>query len=414
MASPPPPPREREREYKRRASISPPPPVYRDIPQDGPLHTSGPQGRMAGTSPGKGALEEVLDLAIEGWSKLGIVNLYLHYDVGALQKVKNNIQGTIPAELGYLKSLVSLDLYNNIFGTIPPSLGKLKSLVFLRLNDNRLAGPISRAFVGISSLKIVTYEICLVCGANYGTPDYRYEVFVVDVGPSSGGDHGLRVLRNPLFRIPEGYATMGFFAVDSSIYFLGGFRLNEPDPSLRISNDVYVYDTSSSDSAIKNSDHTWHDFHRICDWPEKEKVECRAYPMSLGDGLVCAVVSGYDPGYDPGYDQIVPAPAPAYDDDPHLPIQGRPQYEALQEDPRSFLPLLKRPSSANLDWTSRLRWVPDGRIPNAFFQCPIFVKTCKIRAFASYVGCGNSILKSKQPEHRARNFHERIPLLLLD
>lgn len=45
---------------------------------------------------------------------------------------KNNIQGTIPAELGNLKSLISLDLYNNnISGTIPPSLGKLKFLVFL-------------------------------------------------------------------------------------------------------------------------------------------------------------------------------------------------------------------------------------------------------------------------------------------
>ncbi|KAF5744974.1 hypothetical protein HS088_TW07G00555 [Tripterygium wilfordii] len=185
-----------------------------------------------------------------------------------------------------------------------------------------------------SSSSSRTYEICLVCEANYGTRDYRYEVFVVDVGPCSGGDHGLRVLRNPLFRIPDAYATMGFFAVDSSIYFLGGFRLGEPDPSLRISNNVYVYDTSSSDSAIKKLSCmnygkllpviigplnekfyaiskylSFHDF--------EEKVECRAYPMSLGDGLVCAVVAGYDPGYD----QIVPAPAPApaYDDDPHLP-----------------------------------------------------------------------------------------------
>lgn len=45
---------------------------------------------------------------------------------------KNHIEGTIPSELGNLKSLISLDLYNNnISGTIPPALGKLKSLVFL-------------------------------------------------------------------------------------------------------------------------------------------------------------------------------------------------------------------------------------------------------------------------------------------
>jgi Leucine-rich repeat (LRR) protein len=52
--------------------------------------------------------------------------------VGCSELYKNNIQGTIPAELGNLKSLVSLDLYNNnISGTVPPSLGKLKNLVFL-------------------------------------------------------------------------------------------------------------------------------------------------------------------------------------------------------------------------------------------------------------------------------------------
>ena len=45
---------------------------------------------------------------------------------------KNNIQGTIPAELGNLKSLISLDLYNNnITGNIPRELGMMKSLVFL-------------------------------------------------------------------------------------------------------------------------------------------------------------------------------------------------------------------------------------------------------------------------------------------
>ncbi|MBA0703117.1 hypothetical protein Goari_000046, partial [Gossypium aridum] len=78
---------------------------------------------------------------------------------------KNNIQGTIPTELGNLKSLISLDLYNNnISGTIPPSLVKLKSLVFLRLNDNRLTGPIPRELVGISSLKVVDVSNNDLCG----------------------------------------------------------------------------------------------------------------------------------------------------------------------------------------------------------------------------------------------------------
>ncbi|XP_039017454.1 leucine-rich repeat protein 1-like [Hibiscus syriacus] len=77
---------------------------------------------------------------------------------------KNNIQGTIPVELGNLNSLISLDLYNNISGTIPRSLGKLKHLVFLRLNDNKLTGPIPRELGGVSSLKVVDVSNNDLCG----------------------------------------------------------------------------------------------------------------------------------------------------------------------------------------------------------------------------------------------------------
>ncbi|XP_038994710.1 leucine-rich repeat protein 1-like [Hibiscus syriacus] len=75
---------------------------------------------------------------------------------------KNNIQGTIPTELGNLKSLIRLDLYN-ISGTMPPSLGKLKSLVFLRLNDNRLTGPIPRELIGVLP-KVVDMSKNDLCG----------------------------------------------------------------------------------------------------------------------------------------------------------------------------------------------------------------------------------------------------------
>jgi len=78
---------------------------------------------------------------------------------------KNNIQGTIPAELGNLKSLISLDLYNNnITGNIPRELGMMKSLVFLRLNDNHLTGPVPRELTKISSLKVIDVSNNDLCG----------------------------------------------------------------------------------------------------------------------------------------------------------------------------------------------------------------------------------------------------------
>jgi len=56
---------------------------------------------------------------------LGLCSLYR-------ELYMNELVGTIPRELGNLKSLVSLDLYhNNLTGTIPASLSKLSNLKFL-------------------------------------------------------------------------------------------------------------------------------------------------------------------------------------------------------------------------------------------------------------------------------------------
>ncbi|KAF5744969.1 hypothetical protein HS088_TW07G00550 [Tripterygium wilfordii] len=102
------------------------------------------------------------------------------------------------------------------------------------------------------------YKICLVCDSDFGTSiygykdDYAYDVFVIDIGPCSGGRRrrrGPRFLCNPLFLIPNDYpACMSFFAFDPSIYFLGGFRVEEDE---QLSRDVFVYDTSSGDSTLK-------------------------------------------------------------------------------------------------------------------------------------------------------------------
>jgi somatic embryogenesis receptor kinase 1 len=54
------------------------------------------------------------------------------YSFSYRELYSNNISGPIPAELGNLTSLVSLDLYLNKFtGVIPDSLGNLLKLRFL-------------------------------------------------------------------------------------------------------------------------------------------------------------------------------------------------------------------------------------------------------------------------------------------
>ena len=55
----------------------------------------------------------------------------------------NSLKGSIPPSLRNLSSLTRLDLsYNDLTGNIPPELGDLTGLVFLRLSSNSLTGTI--------------------------------------------------------------------------------------------------------------------------------------------------------------------------------------------------------------------------------------------------------------------------------
>lgn len=63
-----------------------------------------------------------------------LIELYLHY---------NNLTGSIPSSLGGLSSLTALLLYNNqLSGTIPPEFGNLSALTNLSLSQNALSGSI--------------------------------------------------------------------------------------------------------------------------------------------------------------------------------------------------------------------------------------------------------------------------------
>ncbi len=66
----------------------------------------------------------------------------------------NQLSGAIPPELGNLASLTHLSLaYNRLSGEIPPELGNLSSLEWLALHDNQFSGEIPAQLGNLTSLE---------------------------------------------------------------------------------------------------------------------------------------------------------------------------------------------------------------------------------------------------------------------
>ncbi|RRT43809.1 hypothetical protein B296_00056160 [Ensete ventricosum] len=155
---------------------------------------------------------------IHGWCCLGCRELY-----------RNNFQGKIPAELGNLRSLISMDLYGNqLQGEIPKSFAKLKSLRFLDLSNNDLCGtiPIDGPFANFPLQRLLPHEIyqgfrhqnvipCCLCGISVLTTtadsmdlsckDWSLTISAVESYVSTGvGAYRPRVLPDTL---QDGYST---------------------------------------------------------------------------------------------------------------------------------------------------------------------------------------------------------------
>ncbi len=79
--------------------------------------------------------------------------------VTALGLARNNLTGTIPAELGGLSNLTSLSLgRNDLTGAIPSQLGNLSNLETLWLGDNQLTGAIPAELGSLSNLEYLGIE----------------------------------------------------------------------------------------------------------------------------------------------------------------------------------------------------------------------------------------------------------------
>ena len=71
----------------------------------------------------------------------------------------NGLQGPLPADLGELPGMRTLDLYGNrLLGTIPATLGKLNQLTFLDLSHNALTGPIPATLAELARLRVLQLD----------------------------------------------------------------------------------------------------------------------------------------------------------------------------------------------------------------------------------------------------------------
>jgi len=82
-------------------------------------------------------------------SEIGMLSSLTHLDLDI-----NFITGTIPSEIGMLSSLYWLDLdFNSITGTISSEIGMLSSLTYLDLDDNSITGTIPSEIGMLLSLR---------------------------------------------------------------------------------------------------------------------------------------------------------------------------------------------------------------------------------------------------------------------
>lgn len=88
----------------------------------------------------------IVELNLAGNNLLGPIPASIG-DISTLQSIDfsgNILTGHLPAEIGRLNFLVSLDLSNNkLIGSIPTEFGRLSALKILNAFNNRLIGPFS-------------------------------------------------------------------------------------------------------------------------------------------------------------------------------------------------------------------------------------------------------------------------------
>ena len=99
--------------------------------------------------------------------ELGQLRSLIHLDLSS-----NQLIGSIPPELGQLANLTRLLIYDNeLSGTIPLELGQLRSLIHLDLSRNQLTGEIPTELVNLLHLKYLNVssnpDLCVLQNAEF-------------------------------------------------------------------------------------------------------------------------------------------------------------------------------------------------------------------------------------------------------
>jgi hypothetical protein len=92
----------------------------------------------------------------------------------------NNLQGTIPKEIGALSQLTELDLeHNSLSGTIPHSIARLSQLEYLDLDENKLQGTIPEKIYSLSLLKALDLDTNMLSGTISSKIAALQELYIV-------------------------------------------------------------------------------------------------------------------------------------------------------------------------------------------------------------------------------------------
>ena len=130
--------------------------------------------QLNGSIPSElGNLPNLLVLRLDGNQLIGSIpaEIASNSSIWDLELNNNLLSGSIPAELGAMSNLEYLDLSDNqLSGRIPSALGNLSILEVLHLNNNQLTGSIPLYFVNLTKLNYFNASETSLCEPT--TPDF--------------------------------------------------------------------------------------------------------------------------------------------------------------------------------------------------------------------------------------------------